>query len=104
MKKLKISVLISMLTLFISVSFAQSNLSKYAFDKPTMMRSVFTSSLYSFNHTMPHIIGKPLPVLANFHYTAFFCKMELKALNHLGIWVKVHAGDYDIYSGSFIRR
>lgn len=33
------------------------------------------------------------------HHTAFFCKMEMKAVNRLGIWVKIHAGDYDTYTG-----
>ncbi len=33
------------------------------------------------------------------HYTAFFCKMEVKTMNSLGIMIKVHAGDYDNYSG-----
>ena len=33
------------------------------------------------------------------HYTAFFCKMEVKSMNSLGIMIKVHAGDYDNYSG-----
>jgi hypothetical protein len=32
------------------------------------------------------------------HYTAFFCKMEVKTQQTLGIMVKVHAGDYDTYT------
>lgn len=33
------------------------------------------------------------------HYTAFFCKMEVNSMNSLGIMIKLHAGDYDNYSG-----
>jgi hypothetical protein len=32
------------------------------------------------------------------HYTAFFCKMELNMHERCNIWIKVHAGDYDVYS------
>ncbi len=32
------------------------------------------------------------------HHTAFFCKMEVKTQNTLGIMIKVHAGDYDKYT------
>lgn len=32
------------------------------------------------------------------HYEAFFCKMEVKSANKLGIMIKVHAGDYDNYT------
>ncbi len=32
------------------------------------------------------------------HYPAFFCRMELKSVDQLGIWIKIHAGDYDTYS------
>lgn len=35
------------------------------------------------------------------HYTAFFCKMEVKTSNALGIMIKVHAGDYDGYTGRY---
>lgn len=38
------------------------------------------------------------PIDPAVHYPAFFCRMELKTMNHLGIWIKVHAGDYDTYS------
>ena len=31
------------------------------------------------------------------HYPAFFCQMELKSANRLGVMVKIHAGDYDAY-------
>jgi hypothetical protein len=37
------------------------------------------------------------------HFPAFFCRMELKAVEHFGIWIKVHAGDYDRYSRPFLR-
>jgi hypothetical protein len=32
------------------------------------------------------------------HYSAFFCKMELKAVDHCNVWIKLHAGDYDAYT------
>ena len=32
------------------------------------------------------------------HNTAFFCKMELNVYERCHVWVKVHAGDYDVYS------
>ena len=35
------------------------------------------------------------------HYPAFFCRMELKAVKHFGVWIKVHAGDYDRYSREY---
>jgi hypothetical protein len=41
------------------------------------------------------------PVLKPFegiHYTAFFCRMELKAVKSCNVWLKVHAGDYDNYA------
>jgi hypothetical protein len=31
------------------------------------------------------------------HYPAFFCQMELKSANRLGVMVKIHAGNYDSY-------
>jgi len=34
------------------------------------------------------------------HYPAFFCRMELRSVSQLGIWIKLHAGDYDAYSRS----
>jgi hypothetical protein len=38
------------------------------------------------------------PYLNTYHYTAFFCKMELKTIDYFGIYIKVHAGDYDAYT------
>jgi hypothetical protein len=32
------------------------------------------------------------------HYTTFFCKMELTMYEHCNMWIKVHAGDYDVYT------
>ncbi len=31
------------------------------------------------------------------HYTTFFCKMETTLRSHLNIWVKVRAGNDDLY-------
>jgi hypothetical protein len=42
---------------------------------------------------------EPLVLKSPVHYTAFFCKMEVKTANALGIMIKVHAGDYDVYTG-----
>ncbi len=102
MKKLRIYVIIFMAMFFTSASFAQSNLSKYTFYKPVIISPIYTSSLYSFYH-QSITNSNPLPKLTNFHYSAFFCKMELKALDHLGIWVKLHAGDYDNYTKLIFR-
>lgn len=32
------------------------------------------------------------------HYDAFFCRMERHTLARTGVWVKIHAGDYDRYT------
>lgn len=103
MKKLRISVIIIMEMFFVSASFAQSNLSKYTFYKPVIIGPIPTSLLHSFYHISISNTN-PLAKLTNFHYTAFFCKMELKALDRFGIWVKVHAGDYDGYTNGFVPR
>jgi len=89
--------------LFASASFAQSNLRKYTFCKPIIISPIQTSSLYSFYHISISNTN-PVAKLTNFNYTAFFCKMELKALDRFGIWVKVHAGDYDGYTNGFVPR
>ncbi len=103
MKKLRIFVIIIIAMFLASGLFAQSNLSKYTFFKPFIIASTHTAQLFNF---YPTLVGNynPRPILTNFHYSAFFCKMELKALDRFGIWVKVHAGDYDGYTNGFVPR
>jgi hypothetical protein len=36
-------------------------------------------------------------------YPAFFCRLELKAVDHLHVWVKFHAGEYDSYADAIER-
>jgi hypothetical protein len=66
--------------------------------QPVFLPSV-TSPSYVFvlgnNETPPPatcVLKSPV------HYTAFFCKMEVKTQQTLGIMIKVHAGDYDRYT------
>lgn len=93
---------------YTSASFAQRNLSKFTFAKPMTINPFFAPSLYSFNkfsHYNNIVQGVQYQAIPNnFHYTAFFCKMELKAMNHFGIWIKVHVGDYDNYSKTYYRK
>lgn len=50
---------------------------------------------FSLRQNNAHVPGTFDPVV---HYPAFFCRMELKSVTHLGVRIKVHAGDYDNYS------
>jgi hypothetical protein len=92
---------ILLLHALIGVAYAQSSLfmqtpALSSFNTPTLLNS----------HTYPiRMIGYgdiPAPVLKpylnTYRYTAFFCKMELKAVHYFGIYIKVHAGDYDTYT------
>ncbi len=44
------------------------------------------------------------PYVNQFRYTAFFCKMELKTVDYFGIWIKVHAGNYEEYTKDIYAR
>jgi hypothetical protein len=44
------------------------------------------------------------PYMNQFRYTAFFCKMELKSVDYFGIWIKVHAGNYEEYTRDMYAR
>ena len=54
-------------------------------------RSLLTNPQKHFENTNFH-----LPQSVKF--PAFFCRMELKSVDHCNFWIKVHAGDYDKYS------
>jgi hypothetical protein len=59
----------------------------------SFLRTSFLSQkpLVSFNHQ----VVKPFD--SSVHYTAFFCKMEVRNLERYHVWIKFHAGDYDRY-------
>lgn len=107
MKGLRIFLFIGILMCISSVSFAQTsilNLKTAIFQLKRTESSFFipTSNIHStsFKFTTPlQQENRPLVFKSPTHYTAFFCKMELKTLNALGIMIKVHAGDYDGYIG-----
>ncbi len=69
--------------------FSSNNLSGVLFPPSTFLLANPASSTYNLPLT---IIDKQV------HYTAFFCKLEVKNLERYNIWLKLHAGDYDNYS------
>ena len=76
--------------------------------KRGLMYSFPANGFAASNHA-PDLYIKPetpavlKPYRNTFRYTAFFCKMELKAVDYFGIWIKVHAGDYDAYTKEYYR-
>ena len=85
-----------------SISMAQETKHKTApllFLSNNLSAVLFPSSTFSLANTAPSRYNLPLTVIdKQVHYTAFFCKLEVKNLERYNIWLKLHAGDYDNYS------
>jgi hypothetical protein len=69
----------------------------------------FPRSYTDYSYTSNNFISKGIcfsqqqvikPFDHNVEYPAFFCKMELNMREHCNVWIKLHAGDYDIYNRS----
>lgn len=105
MKVLKLSIMIAFMFDF-SNAFSQSDalnfeLSPFQFNQ---VQTNFFPASFNFKQTKasfhPSTLGTSRSIVfkSPVHYEAFFCKMEVKSANKLGIMIKVHAGDYDSYT------
>ena len=105
----KAIIAIGVTILLCSALFAQTNTCKFevsSFQLNQQAKNFFIPALifqpicYRFSAYQTEITY-PLVFKSPVHYTAFFCKMEVKTANTLGIMIKLHAGDYDGYIGGY---
>ena len=96
--------IIIVITLLCAASFSKAQEAKHKAIPLLFFNNKFSNILFpaaSFSLLNTTSAGYKLPqnVFDNqVHYTAFFCKMEVKNRERYNIWLKLHAGDYDNYS------
>ncbi len=108
MKGFKSIFIVSITLIWAAFASAQTNLLDF---QPKQLKFPERSYGFVISSTTPSLMGvsckspketQSISVLKSpVCYTAFFCKMEVKTAKAFGIMIKVHAGDYDAYTGGY---
>ena len=102
MEKLKYMIVMAVFTSMVFVAHGQNILPQYPPFSIQKKKPVAVFNPPLMGYTQPilpiHSVLRQLSPMGSYvHYPALFCTMEQKSAHTLGVFVKVHAGDYDTY-------
>ncbi len=100
MKRGKSILLFSVALISCSILFSQQNFipSSLSYKNKALPLS-FSNPPFTLSNNSPSVIPSiSRPFEKGIHYSAFFCKMEVRNCERYNIGIKFHAGEYDKYT------